>query len=113
MQGLSLTVGEVVSRVEHPSPYVPLQRCLLCEAGATVAMVSVDAQITCVACGQYCASPEAARALDALVKYREPALQEMQQLLGEYRQRSPDMMPRIRINFVVSDDVPTFWIMSG
>jgi len=109
---LSLTVGEVVDRTKKPSQYVPVQRCLLCEAGAAVEMGESEVQIRCATCGQYSASVDAAHALNALVKYREPALAKIRMMLGAYRQGQAGRMPRIRVQYVVSEGVPTFCLTS-
>ena len=106
----TLTVGEVVDRAEHP--YNPIQGCLLCEASATVGTSDLEIQIDCAGCGQYCASSDAADALNALVKYRSQALAEMRKMLAAYRQGPPHGMPRIRVQYVVSDAVPTFYLSS-
>jgi hypothetical protein len=108
----SITVGEVVGRTEHPSSYVPGQRCLLCEASAPVAIGESEVQIECAACGKYGASFDAARALDGLVQYREPALAEMRKMLAASRQSAPARMPRIAVQYVVAEGVPTFSFIS-
>ena len=103
-----MTIGEVVAT--GSSPYVPAQRCLLCEASAIVKSGESEAQIECAACGPYCASLDAARAMDALVKYRQPALAQMRQMIGAYRQSRPGEMPTIGVRYVVSAGVPTFHV---
>jgi hypothetical protein len=108
----SLTIGEVVGGARDSLGYIPGQRCLLCEARANIEVGESEAQIECAACGQYCASLDAARALDALVKYREPGLAEMRKMLTVHRQNHADRMPRIRVQYVVSDGVPTFYLAS-
>ena len=107
-----LTIGEVVKTVEAESPSTPVQRCLLCEATAAVEVHVSEAHIECAACGQYSASLDAARALDALVKYRAPALAEMRKIVEAYRQNYPNGVPKIDVRYVVSDGVPTFVLPS-
>jgi hypothetical protein len=104
----TLTVGEVVAKTEHASSYLPAQRCLLCEARATVLIAGSEARIRCAACGEYVSSLEAGWALDALVTYRGPALAQMRKMLGEYRESMPSGMPKFSVQYVVSDGVPTF-----
>ena len=104
----TITVGEVVASAKQPSAYIPTQRCLLCGAGATLHTAESEARIACAACGEYVISLEAAWALNALVKYRVPALAEMRKMLAAYRQSMPDEMPRIIVQYLVADGVPTF-----
>ena len=108
----TLTIGEVVKPVEDESPSTPVQRCLLCEVTAAVEVHLSEAHIECAACGQYCASLDAARALDALVKYRAPALAEMRKIVEAYRKSHPNSIPKIDVRYVVSDGVPTFFLPS-
>ena len=104
----TITIGEVVNIAAHEALDLPLQRCLLCEANAPVEMGVSEARVGCADCGHYCVSLDAARALNALVKYRAPALAQMRGMMAAYRQSHPDMMPRIDVQYVVSDRVPTF-----
>ena len=107
----SLTVGEVLERAQHPLHYVPVQRCLLCEAKAPVQLGELEAQIECAVCGTYAVSLDAAYALDALVKYRRPALAQMRKMVAAYRQGAPGRFPRIEVQYTVSDGVPTFTLL--
>jgi len=92
----------------HESLALPVQRCLLCQANAPVEMGVSEARVGCVDCGHYWVSLDAARALNALVKYRAPALAQMREMIAAYRQSQPHMMPKIDVKYVVSDGVPTF-----
>jgi hypothetical protein len=106
----TLTVGEVVKTDGHESAARPIQKCLLCEATATVMIAGSERRIDCDACGHYRASAEAARALGALEKYRVPALRQMRMLVGDHRQNQPAAVPRIVVKYIVADGVPTFWL---
>lgn len=106
----TLTIGEVVNSVAHELSTPPIQRCLLCEATATVERHESEHRISCAACGHYCVSLDAARALGALVQYRVPALAEMRKMLAAYRQSQPDQAPRIDVRYVVAAGVPTFFL---
>jgi ribosomal protein S27E len=111
-RALTLTVGEVLDRAS-PSPDILAQRCVLCEAIATVVAGESEIEVDCATCGQYCAAVDASRALDLLVKYRKPALAQMRELLAEYRESQSGRMPRIRVQYAVSDGVPTFYVTSN
>jgi hypothetical protein len=104
----TLTIGEIVNTAEHRSPDVGAHECLLCEATASVQTGESETWIMCADCGQYVVSAEAARALRALVKYREPARAQMREILSAYRQGEPHKVPSISVKYVVSAGVPTF-----
>jgi hypothetical protein len=104
----TVTVGEAVKANGHESAFLPVQKCLLCEATATVVTAGSEVRIVCDACGHYRASAEAARALGALEEYRVPALRQMRMLVAKHRQNRPDAVPRIVVKYIVSEGVPTF-----
>jgi hypothetical protein len=99
----SVTIGEsvVFSRL-IPQHILDRERCPLCEGEATVAASEALIQIGCGVCGQYCISPEAASALDALVTYRTPGLMAVRETLSRYREGRPAVVPTIRLHNVIS-----------
>jgi hypothetical protein len=104
----TVTVGEVVETDVQELAVLAVQKCLLCEAAATVVIAVSEVRIVCDACGHYRASVDAARALGALEKYRVPALGQMRMLVAKHRQNNPDAVPRIVVKYIVSEGVPTF-----
>jgi hypothetical protein len=108
----TLTVGESVRMVEDESPSTLAQRCFLCDAKVRGEVRGTEVHVECVVCGQYRASVNAARALDALVKYRVPALDKILQMVRAYRVSHPNSVPTIDVQFVVTKDTPTFFLRS-
>jgi len=96
----TVTVAEVSAQTEPPRN-VSLDRCLLCEASATVAQRESAIRVDCAVCGRYGASLDAARALAALVKYRAPALSEVRRLLETHRRDEHLGIPTIGVQYVI------------
>jgi hypothetical protein len=82
---------------------------LLCEGRATLAVIESEARVACAACGEYVISLEAAWALNALVRFREPALTGMREIIAAHRAGTPSRTPKISVNYEVADRVPTFF----